>query len=62
MFAHRVYDQDFLAAMADRGYYVFTSPRRSAAARLMEPGVLLTESSRAGDETLPVAPSLAEAA
>ncbi|MNU56963.1 hypothetical protein D3C71_460680 [compost metagenome] len=37
MFADRVYDQDFFAAMADRGFYVFTSSPCHAAARPMAP-------------------------
>ena len=33
MCADRVYDEEFFAAVADRGFYVFTSPRQ---ARLQE--------------------------
>lgn len=33
MCADRVYDEDFFAAAADRGFYVFTSPCQAAAAR-----------------------------
>jgi len=65
MFPDRVYDQNFLAAMADRGFYVFTSPGRSAAAKLMEPRsarMLLSEANRADAESTPAAPPLAKAA
>ena len=65
MFADRVYEQNFLAAMADRGFYVFTSPVPSAAARLIEPRsarMLLSELNRADAEPPPAAPPLAEAA
>ena len=65
MFADRVYDHDFFAAMADRGFYVFTSPSRSTAARLVKPGssrMFLNESIRADDESVPAASPLAEAA
>ena len=65
MFPDRVYDQNFLAAMADRGFYVFTSPSRFATARLMGPHsarMLLSESHRADSVSTPAAPPLAEAA
>lgn len=65
MFADRVYDQDFFAAMADRGFYVFTSSPCHAAARIMAPAPYRTPFSEYGQaiaNAIPAAPALAEAA
>jgi len=65
MFADRVYDQDFFAAMADRGFYVFTSSPCHAAAGATAPGsprTSLNQCAPAAADTRPAASPLAEAA
>jgi hypothetical protein len=67
MFADRVYDQDFLAAMADRGFYVFTSPPCHAAAPAtppepVAPGHLPSPCGQDVAQSAPAVPALAEAA
>ncbi len=65
MLADRVYDQDFFAAMADRGFYVFTSSPCPAAARTMASapsGTASSECHQAVADSSPAAPVLAEAA
>jgi len=65
MFADRVYDQDFFAAMADRGFYVFTSSPCHAAARPMapvSPRTPLNQCASAAADAIPAASPLAEAA
>lgn len=65
MFADRVYDQDFFAAMADRGFYVFTSSPCRAAARPTAPAsprTPLNQCAPAAADTIPAASPLAEAA
>lgn len=65
MFADRVYDQDFFAAMADRGFYVFTSSPCQTAARPMapvSPRAALNPCAPAAADAIPAASPLAEAA
>jgi len=67
MFADRVYDQDFFAAMADRGFYVFTSPPCPAAAPAkrpepVAPGPLPNTCGQDVVQSAPAVPALAEAA
>ncbi len=65
MFADRVYDQDFFAAMADRGFYVFTSSPCHAAARPMAPvcpRAATNQFAPAAADAIPAACPLAEAA
>lgn len=67
MSADRVYDQYFFATMADRGFYVFTSPppharttTTSAAPVSSRPSI--SQSGRSAAESIPEAAPLAEAA
>lgn len=67
MFADRVYDQDFLAAMADRGFYVFTSPACHAAVPMKRPEPVAPDPlpNQCGQDVVqsaPAVPALAEAA
>lgn len=67
MFADRVYDQDFFAAMADRGFYVFTSPACHTAVPVkrpepVAPGPLSNQCGQDVVQSAPAVPALAEAA
>ncbi len=65
MFADRVYDQDFFAAMADRGFYVFTSSPQSCGGGAHDAapsGTASSEWRQAVADSSPAASVLAEAA
>lgn len=64
MFAGRVYDQDFFAAMASRRFYVFTSrpSHTTEQAKLASRRQTLAEKGPAAAESRSTAAPLAEAA
>ncbi len=62
MFADRAYDEEFFAAMADRGFYVFTSPPCHEAARPTESVLSRTPLNLCGQAAKSAPPPLGEAA